>query len=154
MTGRRILQSLLVVALAISFQSVSFAADSSADAKALIQLDDDWSKSAATRDAARVASFYAEDAIAYPPNAGVAVGRAATQKVWAAYFADSTFSISWKTLHAETSGDLGFTSGTYEDSYRGADGNLVKETGKYVCVWKRFKGQWMAIHDIWNGDSK
>ena len=132
-------------------------ADPDAMAQTLTQVDDDWSKAAATRDAERVASFYAEDAIAYPPNEPAAVGRPAAHQVWASYFADSTFSISWKTSHAgvAASGDLGFTAGTYEDSFRGADGVLVRETGKYVCTWKKQNdGSWKATHDIWNTDSK
>lgn len=131
--------------------------DPDADAKLLTKLDDDWSKAAATKDADRVASFYAEDAIAYPPNEPVAKGKAAAKKVWASYFAEKTFAISWKTTHAEVakSGDLGFTSGTYEDSYTGPDGKTVHETGKYLCVWKKQKdGSWKAIHDMWNSDAK
>jgi ketosteroid isomerase-like protein len=54
-----------------------------------------------------------------------------------------------------TSGDLGFTAGTYEDSFKGPDGKLVNEKGKYVCTWRKEKdGTWKAIHDIWNTDSK
>jgi len=126
-----------------------------ANANALAQLDDDWSKAAATRDADRVASFYADDAIAYPPNEPAAVGRPAAKKVWAAYFADPSYSISWKTVHAGVSGDLGFTAGTYEDSFKGPDGKLVQGKGKYVCTWRKQKdGTWKAIHDIWNTDAK
>ena len=131
--------------------------DMDASAKALAKLDDDWSKAAATKDADRVASFYAEDAIAYPPNEPLAAGRAAAKKVWASYFAEKTFSISWKTTHAEVSksGELGFTSGTYEDSFTGTDGKLVSEKGKYLCVWKKQKdGTWKAVHDMWNADAK
>jgi len=137
--------------------SPALAAEMDAHAKALAKLDDDWAKAAATRDVDRVASFYAEDAIAYPPNEPMAVGRAAARKVWASYFADPTFKISWKTVHAGVakSGDLGFTTGTYEDSFKGPDGKLVSEKGKYVCVWKKQKdGTWKAIHDTWNADTK
>lgn len=50
-------------------------------------------------------------------------------------------------------GDLGFTSGTYEESYKGADGKRIKNTGKYVTIWARDKGgDWKAIRDIWNAD--
>ena len=123
------------------------------NAKVLAQLDDDWSKVAGTRDAAKVATFYADDAIAYPPGMPIAIGRAAAQRVWASYFVNATFKISWKTDNAEVSGDLGYTAGTYEDSYKGADGKVVTETGKYTCVWKKQKdGSWKAIHDIWNAD--
>jgi ketosteroid isomerase-like protein len=129
--------------------------DTTAAAKALTQLDDEWSKAAGAKDLARVASFYAQDAIAYPPGAPAAVGFDAAKKVWGAYFADSTFAISWKTDHAKVAeaGDLGFTSGTYEDSYKGPAGVTVRETGKYLCVWaKQADGSWKAVHDMWNAD--
>ena len=132
-------------------------ADIEANAKELAKLDNDWSNAAGKKDVDAVASFYADDAVAYPPNEPIAVGRAEAKKVWAAYFADPTFSISWKTVHAgvSKSGDLGFTSGTYEDSFKGPDGKTVTEKGKYVCTWRKDKdGKWKAIHDIWNTDSK
>src|SRR6267142_5345210 len=103
------LQGLIaVLSMAVAFSvlvpaSSALAADMDANAKALAKLDDDWSKAAATRDADRVASFYAEDAIAYPPNEPAAVGRPAATKVWASYFADPSFKISWKTDHAGVS---------------------------------------------------
>ena len=71
--------------------------DRGAEAKALAKLDDDWSRAAASKDAKRVAAFHADDAIAYPPNEPMAVGRAAAEKVWAAYFADPTYKVSWTT---------------------------------------------------------
>jgi len=157
------LQGLIaVLSMAVAFSvlvpaSSALAADMDAQAKALAKLDDDWSKAAATKDADRVASFYAEDAIAYPPNEAVAIGRPAAKKVWAAYFSDPTFTISWKADHAgvSKSGDLGFTAGAYEDSYRGTDGKVVTEKGKFLCTWKKQKdGTWKAIHDMWNSDSK
>jgi uncharacterized protein (TIGR02246 family) len=144
--------------LAVLFSfTPALAADMDANAKALAKLDDDWSKAAATTDADRVASFYAEDAIAYPSNEPAAIGRQAAKKVWAVVFSDKTFTISWKTVHAEVakSGDLGYTTGTHEDSFQGPDGKLVSDEGKYVCTWRKQKdGPWKAIHDMWNADAK
>ncbi len=154
---RRSLAAIAAIAALAVVAATAFAlaGEMNADARALAKLDDDWSAAAATRDAAKVASFYADDALAYPPNEPVAVGRAAAQKVWAAYFADPSYKISWKTTHAEVNGDLGFTSGPYEDSYKGADGKLVQGKGKYLCVWKKQKdGSWKALHDMWNADSR
>jgi uncharacterized protein (TIGR02246 family) len=150
-------RSVLAVVAFLFAAIPALAADMDARAKVLAKLDDDWAKAAATKDADRVASFYAEDAIAYPPQESAAIGRAAARKVWAAYFADKTFTISWKTLHAEVAreGDIGYTTGTYEDSFKGPDGKVVNEKGKYVCVWKKQKdGTWKAIHDMWNADTK
>ena len=159
MMGRIQRQLFLLVAtgaLAVLFSAApALAADMDAKAKALARVDDDWSKAAATRDADRVASFYAEDAIAYPPNEPMAIGRPAAKKIWAGYFADKTFAISWKPLHAEVSGGLGYTAGTYEASFKGPDGKQLDEKGKYVTAWKKQKdGTWKAVQDIWNADAK
>ncbi len=137
--------------------SSAIAADMDAQAKVLAKLDDEWSAAAAKKDVDLVVSYYAEDAIAYPPNEPAAMGRVAARKVWAAFLTDPTFTISWKTVHAEvsTSGELGYTAGTYEDSFKGPDGKLVSEKGKYLCTWKKGKdGKWKAIHDMWNSDTK
>ncbi len=150
-----ILVSVLVVGMLVSI-SCAPKVDTDAISKELTRLDDDWSKSAAAKDAEKVASFYAADAIVYPPNAPTVHGQASAKKAWASFFTDSTFTISWKTVFAEVSksGDLGFTTGTYEDSYRKPDGTLVSEKGKYLCTWeKQADGTWKATHDMWNSDS-
>jgi len=145
----------LASAFAVVFSASLAFAHIEANAKDLAQLDDDWSKAAVARDVERVVSFYAEDAVAYPPNAPAAAGKAAAKKVWAAYFSDPSFAISWKTTHAGVTGDMGYTSGADEDSFKGPDGKTVHEKGKYVCVWRKQKdGSWKAIHDIWNTDAK
>jgi uncharacterized protein (TIGR02246 family) len=145
----------LAMLLPLSSVPALAGAEMSAEAKALAKLDDDWSAAAATRDAKRVASFYADDAIAYPPNEPVAVGKAAAEKVWAAYFADPSYNLSWKTTHAEVNGPIGYTAGSYEDSFKGPDGKKVQGKGKYLCVWKKQSdGTWKAIRDMWNTDTK
>lgn len=165
--GRRVVPALVVAGvLGIGYAVAPVGAeqpqratpvDSAALAKALMKLDDDWSAAAATRDASKVSAFYAEDAIAYPPNEPVAIGRSAAEKVWAAYFAEPTFAISWKSDHAEVAqnGDMGFTSGAYQCSFTGPDGKEVREIGKFLCVWKKQKdGSWKAVHDMWNADAR
>lgn len=136
---------------------IARASEMDSAAKTLAKLDDEWSNTAATRDAAKIAAFYAENAIAYPPNAPMAVGREAAQKVWASYFEEPSFKISWKTAHAGVAkgGDWGFTSGTYEATWKGPDGKTMTEKGKYLCNWqKQPDGSWKAAHDMWNSDAK
>jgi ketosteroid isomerase-like protein len=134
------------------------AADIDALKRSLATADEAWSAAAVARDAAKVATgYYAEDGIAYPPDAPIAVGRAATAKIWTDGFSDPTYNVSWKAIRVEVSesGDIGITSGTYVESYKGSDGKLVTNHGKYVCIWRRNKdGQWKAVDDIWNADGK
>jgi len=76
---------------------------------------------------------------------------------WSAAAAARDVSISWKTSHAEVSrsGELGFTAGTYEASFKGPDGGPLREKGKYLCTWKlQQDGTWKATHDMWNADTK
>ncbi len=157
LVGSKFIFAAVCVAGVAIWASCAPAVDTDAIARELTRLDDDWSKAAVAKDVDKVAWYYAADANVYPPNSPIVVGQAEAKKVWAAFLADSTFSISWNTLHAgaSKSGDLGFTAGTYEDSFRGTDGSLVTEKGKYLCVWaKQSDGSWKAIHDMWNTDPK
>ncbi len=124
-------------------------------AKVLIALDDDWSKAAVARNVDQVASFYADDGVAYPPNEPVAAGRAAARAVWARYFYDPTYQVSWKTTAAGVENNMGWTAGTYQESFQGPDGKTVVGKGKYLCVWRKgADGKWKAIQDMWNSDTK
>lgn len=148
--------ALAAVLLAAGCAPAPPAVDTAALAQQLVQLDDAWSVAAASRNADSVASFYAEDAVAYPPNMPVAVGRAAARDVWAGAFVEPTYNLSWVTTASGVapSGDLGYTAGTFQDSYTGPDGTTVSATGKYLCVWKKqADGSWKAVHDMWNYDS-
>lgn len=147
---------LLCIAVAILVVApLALSAHIGASARELAKADEDWSKAAAAKDLERVASFYADDALAYPPGEPMAIGRAGAKKVWEAYFKDPSFAVSWKTEHAEVAGELGYTSGSSETSVKGPDGQIVRMKGKYVAVWRKQKdGSWKAIHDIWNDDTR
>ncbi len=128
--------SVLFVFTSLAAALPALASDMDANPKALAKLDDDWSRAAVAKDVDRVVSFYAEDAIAYPPQEPAAIG---------------------KTGHVEVakSCDLGYTTGTYEDSFTGPDGKLVSEKRKYMCTCKKQKdGTRMATQDMWNSDAK
>jgi uncharacterized protein (TIGR02246 family) len=146
----------LFCALTIGFAThTSFAKGIDPNAKALAALDDDWSKAAAAKDADKVASFYADDALVYPPNEPALTGRAAARESWAKMLATPGFQMSWKTVSAGVDGNTGYTAGTFQDSYKGPDGKTVSEKGKYLCVWRKgADGKWKAIHDMWNSDAK
>lgn len=148
------LSAILIAIASLAAARICFAAEDR-NAKELIAVDDDWSNAAVAKDVDRVASFYAQDAIVFPPDEPIAVGNVAARKVWASYFADPSYQISWKTTSAEVVKDTGWTAGTFQDSSKGSDGKTVAKNGKYVCVWrKRADGKWKAIRDIWNYDSK
>lgn len=152
----RIYPTVLLVGLCtVLFATVAAAAELSPEAKALVKLDDAWSTSAGNKNVDRLVSFYADDATAYPPGDKAATGRSAIRAVWAG-ITDPNYSLSWKATNAGVSGgELGFTSGTFVETIKGADGTATIGNGKFLCVWKKQKdGSWKAIHDMWNYDAK
>lgn len=102
---------------------------------------------AAKRDTAMIASVYAEDAVAYPPNGEPVKGRAAVQKMWQAVLDSGIASFELNTTGVESGGDVAYETGTY--ALKTKDGK-VADRGKYVVGWKRVKGQWLLHRDIWN----
>ena len=64
--------------------------------KILAALDNEWSKAATAGDVEKVVSFYADDAIAYPPNAPMVTDHAAIKEAWGKMLADPKAKLSWK----------------------------------------------------------
>jgi ketosteroid isomerase-like protein len=68
---------------------------------------------------------------------------------------DPDFSLEWEPVFAEvsSSGDLGYTHGTYRRSFTGEDGETVVQTGRYVTIWRHDEsGAWKAVLDIGDPD--
>ena len=121
---------------------------------ALIELDRAWSQT--TKDVEKYLTYWAPDASVYPQGMPIATGSGAIRKTITEVFAMPGFSIRWSPTKADVSasGDLGYTSGTYEMTVNDAAGKPMTEKGKYVTVWKKQRdGQWKVMEDIFNADA-
>lgn len=127
----------------------------SKDEKSIMEMDRAWAKVAATKDVDRIVAFYADDASMFPPNAPAAKGKDALKKAWTELVNMPGISLSWEPNAAVTakSGDLAYTSGTYQLSATGPDGKPIADKGKYVEVWRKDStGKWKVAADIYNSD--
>jgi uncharacterized protein (TIGR02246 family) len=108
-------------------------------------------------DAATVGTFYAEDAIALPPGAPRAEGRAAIQALFASWFeqipAPEGFTLTTNDVQLAGSGDIAYEVGTYTSRGTSPEGEAYDEAGKYLVVWKNLDGEWMIVRDAWNIDA-
>ncbi len=144
--------------LSIWFALLSFAfvgTATAADEQTLRDLDAQWSAAAGAKDLDKSVSYYAESAIVMPPNAPSATTKEAIRSAWKEMLASPGAAISWKTLKVEVakSGDIAYTTGTYELTMNDANGKPVPDHGKYVEVWKKqADGKWKVVADIWNSD--
>jgi ketosteroid isomerase-like protein len=111
----------------------------------ILRLDAEWLQAAHARDVDRAVSYWAEDAIVYPPGSAPLSGKAAIRDYVVKSFQTPGFSISWKT------DTVTVTTGTNRVTFNTPDGKAVTIDGKAVVVWRRQKdGAWKCAVDIWN----
>jgi uncharacterized protein (TIGR02246 family) len=141
--------------LSLALLSAVSAADTKNIEQTLRDLDAQWSAAAGAKDLEKTISFYSQDAIVLPTNAPAATTKEAIRNTWKELLASPGLAISWKTTKVEVakSGDIAYTTGTYELTMNDASGKPVPDHGKYVEVWKKqTDGKWKVAVDIWNSD--
>lgn len=113
-----------------------------------------WLKAYDTKDVQKAVAVLDEQGSMLMSNAPIATGKKAVAKLIAADFARSQ-NLTWHVDKAgvAASGDLGYTSGSYEMSFQDASGKTVADKGKYLTVWKKqADGSWKVLFDMFNTD--
>ena len=115
---------------------------------ALMEADRAWSQT--VKDVDNFVSYFASDATIYAPGMPAVTGTDAIKKTFSEMAGAPGFSLSFTPTEAvvAASGDIGYTSGTYEMSMAG-----TSEKGKYVTVWKKEGDAWKVTEDIFNADA-
>lgn len=136
-----------VVALGMLI-SCARSADVEQERAALEAADRGWSET--TKDADKFVSYFASDATIYAPGMPAVTGTDAIRKAWGEMSGAPGFSLSWTPTEAvvAASGDVGYTTGTYQGTTAGGT-----EKGKYVTIWKKEGDAWKVAEDIFNADS-
>jgi len=87
------------------------------------------------------------------PNAPIATGKDAIAKLIASDFGNDDTTWHANKVGVARSGDLGYTSGTTENSIKDASGKTKSDKGKYLTVWKKqTDGSWKVLYDMFNSD--
>jgi uncharacterized protein (TIGR02246 family) len=157
--GRRHALGQLVVraglGLLVCIGCVSRSSESAARSQ-ILELDLAWCEAAQARDVERVLSYWADDAVVFPPGGSPVAGKAAIREFVVKSFESPGFSISWKTekVVVSRSGDLAYATGTNRVTFLGPDGKPNAAIGKAVTVWRKQKEEaWKCTIDIWNDAS-
>jgi ketosteroid isomerase-like protein/quercetin dioxygenase-like cupin family protein len=143
---RRCLCVLGMVALSVA--GCGRSVDVEQERMALLEADRQWSQAATDLDL--FMSYYTSDATSYPPGMPALVGPDAIRKTFTEMYSVPGFSLSWTADKAEVSasGDVGYTTGTYDLTMGG-----VKDSGKYITLWrKQPEGTWKVTADIFNSN--
>jgi ketosteroid isomerase-like protein len=145
-----------VIGLAVVLTACAPAApavDIAAETEALGEAIRGYSAAGGAFDPAAMASFYADDAIAMPPNEGNLVGPAAFAAFGEELAGMEGFSVSVDPPEVVmgAGGDMAYTYGMVRITMPGPDGELITTEERDVHVWrKQADGTWKIAVDIWN----
>ena len=147
---------LLVLTMACTQQAPAPPDTRAADVKAVQDLEAACVKDIATKDADKIANYYADDASVLFPTIPIVTGRENIKTVWKQSLADPNFALTFQSTQggASKGGDLAYTIGTYSMTVSvPKEKKPVTDKGKYVTVFrKQADGTWKVVADISNSD--
>ena len=127
------------------------AADTRADEDSIRAISKRWVQLVASRDTAAIGALFADDAVAFAPNAPAAKGPSAVAKSYGGLFRlgkDVKLTFEPSNVSVAQAGDMAVEHGTYQMSWVDAKGKTMKDHGNYVTAWKKVNGQWKVVADI------
>ena len=141
----------LFVSMPVSGQTERSAGKSNTD-PGLNRLTSEFSAAFNGRNASRIASFYAADAVLLPPGGPMIKGRTGIEAFYREQFSRAGGAVfRFTPIESLVAGGHAFEAGT-----SAADGVVrgqpVSESGKYVTIYKRVSSEWKISYDIFNND--
>ncbi len=111
-----------------------------------------WNLDLASKDAARDAAHYDDDATVMAPGFAPMRGKATIQATMGQVMTDPNFSLAFTAdnVVVSPSGEMAYTQGHFTQSESDAKTHAkVTSTGSYVTVYKKeADGSWKAVEDI------
>ncbi|MGH9521949.1 MAG: YybH family protein [Terriglobales bacterium] len=145
------MKSLSIVLLVLC--AVGALAQTSANEKAIRELDKQWAEASMQKNLDKVMAPYADDASMFPPNAPIATGTQQIRATWQHFLSDPNIvSVNFgvNKIVVSRAGDMAYDTGWTEIKMKLA--NPPTQRGKYVVVWRKIGGKWKAVADIFNDD--
>lgn len=140
-----------VLVAAIAAASCTTAANTEQDKAALMALDNEWSTTA--KDLDKFMSYLAPDARVHVHGAPAATTPQEIRALVSGLQSIPGFDVKWQAKSVDVSGDLGYTTGTYQMTLTNAAGNATTDNGKYITIWKKSGDAWKAVADTFTSDA-
>ena len=142
-----VLASLLMTALG---PGVAVAQQAPTDSAAIHERARRFSAAYRRGDAAAMAGFYTADAVIFPERRDAITGTDLIREYWTLPAGRRvTHHVSTPT-QVVVDGDHAYDYGTFEIAGTDEGGAWGPSRGKYVIVWRRDRGTWRMVLDMWN----
>jgi ketosteroid isomerase-like protein len=142
----------LVVTISLPVPPHSVSAAPKTTVETLKQLEAEFMKAAGERGSRGYLSYYADEAVELPNGAPIISGKVNIAPGMS-FLDNKDNQLFWAPVGGDisTSGDLGYTFGSYEFHSKDKDGKAHTEYGKYTSIWKMQKdGSWKVVLDMGN----
>jgi ketosteroid isomerase-like protein len=142
----------LVATIALPIARPTAAASPKATAEMLKQLEGEFMKAAIEKGSQGYMSYYADDSVEVPNGGPLIIGKVEIAKGMG-FLDDKNNQLLWTPVGADisSSGDFGYTYGTFEFHSQNTEGKPVIDYGKYTSIWKLQKdGSWKVVLDMGN----
>ena len=146
--------ALLVATIVFPVAHRPVSASPKATADTLKRLEGEFMRAAAEKGSAGYMSYYADDSVEVPNGAPAIHGKAEIAKGMG-FLDDKNNRLIWTPVGADisSSGDMGYTYGTFEFHSTDKDGKPAIEYGKYTSIWKlQSDGSWKVVLDMGNAN--
>jgi ketosteroid isomerase-like protein len=120
---------------------------------ALTKIREAWVQDLRTKQLEPILKFYAPDAVFLQPAGDRITGSAALRTLFQTIMATFNSDLSLHSQNLETSGDLAYDSGDFEESLTTiATSAKITSKGSYILIYKRQpNGSWQIVQQVWTG---
>jgi ketosteroid isomerase-like protein len=140
-------------AFAPTFSGTAGGAPQDATLATLVKLREEWVNDLHSKQLEPILKFYAADGVFLQPSGERITGAVALRNLFQMIMANFNSELVLHSLNLETSGDLAYDSGEFEENLTNiASGAKMASKGSYVIIYKRqANGEWQIVQHVWTG---
>jgi ketosteroid isomerase-like protein len=152
-SARRTALSLLAFATILVPILSTTAVSQSSTLATLAKIREAWSQDLHAKQLEAILKFYTPDAVFLQPTGERITGAAALRTLFQNIMAGFDSNLNLHSQNLETSGDLAFDSGDFQESLTAiATGAKITSKGSYIVIFKRQPdGSWQIIQQVFTG---
>jgi ketosteroid isomerase-like protein len=138
---------------AATFSRTASAAPQASTIVSLARIREAWIQDLRTKQLESILKFYAPDAAFLQPTGERITGSAALRTLFQNIMATFNSDLTLHSQNLETSGDLAYDSGDFEEILTTiATGAKIATKGSYIIIFKRQpNGNWQIVQHVWTG---
>lgn len=121
----------------------------------LARIREGWVQDLRNKQLEPILKFYAADAVFLQPTGKRITGTTALRTLFQTIMATFNSDLTLNSQNFETSGDLAYDSGDFEETLTTiATGAKITTKGSYIIIFKRQpNGSWQIVQHVWTGTS-